>query len=109
MLRSRFFNYSITKFPNYSIFLGFLQLHHKALEFRGVRVGVDYRGREAVKQRSRIAVFVLLNATITLVNRDTNLVDLFAVNRHRLDSFGDEGFRYVVTPRAGHLYFIVAF
>src|SRR5438477_4689144 len=39
---------------------------------------------------------------------NTNLVDLFPVNGHGLDAFGDERLGDVVAPRARHLYSVIA-
>ncbi len=52
--------------------------------------------------------FVFLNAAITLVDRNTDLVNLLAVNRHRLDPFGDESLGDVVASRAGNLHLVAA-
>ena len=40
------------------------------------------------------------------MNRHTDLIGLFAVDHHRLDSFGDHRFRDVDATRAGHFYFL---
>ncbi len=42
------------------------------------------------------------------MDRYADLVDLLAVNRHRLNALGDEGFCDVVTPRTGNLHLVAA-
>src|SRR5271166_3844287 len=93
----------LLKFPNFPITQSssrFFQLHQKALEFRRVRVGISYRRREPVGNRSGVPIFVFLDAAISLMNRKSDLINLLAINRHGLDPLGDERFRNVVTSRA---------
>src|SRR5713101_6455398 len=84
--------------------LRFLQLHEEALEFRRVSVGIKYRRRQQIHQRPRILVFILLDATIALMNGNADLIDLFSVDRHRLNPLCDHCFRDVLSADAGHLH-----
>src|ERR1700722_7744210 len=106
--RSDCSNYTITKFLNYSISSRFLQLDQKALELGSECVGIHNRRRKPVQDRPRVLVFVFLNAAVALMNRNADLVDLLAVNRHRLDAFGHERLGDVKAPRTGDLHSVVA-
>src|SRR5436305_7556809 len=85
-----------------------LELHQEALELGCVGVGIENGGRQPVDQRPLVPPFVLGDAAVTLMNRNSDLVDLLAVDRHRLDAFGDEGLGDVVAARARHLHLLAA-
>src|SRR5579872_508249 len=82
------------------------QLDEKALKFRGVCVGINHRWCEPVGDGSRVLACIFLNAAITLMDRNADLVHLFAVNRHRLNTLGDEGFCDIVASRTGDLHLV---
>src|SRR5215470_6946438 len=63
--------------------LRFLDLHQESLEFRcvGVRIS-DCRGEE-IRQCAGVPAFVFLDSPVALMNRQTDLMDLLAVDHHR--------------------------
>src|SRR5688572_25359995 len=76
--------------------------YEEALVLGRVGVGIEDGRRQPVDQRALVPAFILGNAAVALVDRDTDLVDLPAVDRHGLDAARDEGLGHVVTPRARH-------
>src|ERR1700674_259014 len=91
-----------------SALLRFLDLHQKALEFRCIRVWIKDRRRKEIRQRPRVLAFVLDDSPVALMDGETDLVDLFAVDHHRLDAFGDHRLRDILTADAGDFYFFAA-
>src|ERR1700722_2508531 len=83
--------------------LGLFNLHEEPLGLRGVGVRVSNGGRQQICRSARIAIFILLNAAETLMNRQANLIDLLAVNDHRFQPAGDEGFGGVGAAGADHV------
>src|SRR5712664_2977252 len=88
--------------------LRFLELHQEALEFRCVRVWIKDRRREQIRQRHGVLALVLLDAAVTLMNGDADLVDLLAVDRHWLDALRDHSFRDVLSADARYFYLLAA-
>src|SRR6266436_2787258 len=81
--------------------LRFLQLHEEALEFRCVRVGIKYRRRQQICQRPRVLALILGDSPISLMDGNADLIDLFSVDRHRLNPFCDHRFRDILPADAG--------
>ena len=81
----------------------FLQLHQESLELGGVSVGIGHCGREQVRDAARNPAGVLLNAAEALMNRDADLIDFFAVDRHGPDAARHHRFGEIDGAGAGHL------
>src|SRR4029077_6837609 len=88
--------------------LGLLHLNEETLEFRRKGVGIDHCRRKQIRRRPRISSFVLSDAAEALMNRQTDLVDLLAVDHHRLDPAGHISLGYVSAARAGYFDFFAA-
>src|ERR1700676_4304471 len=88
--------------------LRFLDLHQKALEFRGVCVGIIDRRRKKVRERSCVPAFVLGDSPKSLVDLEADLVDLFAVDHHWLDALGDHRLGDILASNARDFYFFAA-
>src|SRR6202008_5204994 len=91
-----------------SALLRFLDLHQKSLKFRCVGVGIIDRWRKNIRQRPGVLPLVLGDSAEALVDLEADLVDLFAVDHHWLDAFGDHRLRDVVAADAGDFYFFAA-
>src|SRR5947199_7517657 len=87
-----------------AVISGLLDFHQEALELGRVGVGIENGGRQPVDQGFRVPLLVLLDAAEALMDRDADLVDLLAVDHHRLDALGDERLGDVEAPRARHLH-----
>src|SRR6266403_5801905 len=85
-----------------------LDLHQKALEFRCVSIRVINRRRKKIRQRPRVLTFVLGDSPEALVDLESNLVDPFAIDHHRLDAFGDHRLRDILAADARDFYFFPA-
>src|SRR5271170_6423285 len=64
--------------------LRLFDLNQEALGFGGVRVRIGHRGRQQIRRSARVSSGIFLNSAEALVNRQSNLVNLLAVNYHRL-------------------------
>src|ERR1700757_1634031 len=91
-----------------ALLLRFLEFYKEALEFRRVSVRIKHGWGQQVCKRSRVLAFVLFDSAIALMNLEADLVDLFAIDHHRLDAFGDHRFGNVISADAGELYFFSA-
>src|SRR5215469_4074145 len=88
--------------------LHLFHFHEEPLELGGMRIWIDNRRCEPIGDCPRVLARVLLNSAESLVDRQSDLVHPFAVDRHRLNAFGDKCLGDVVTARAGNLYFVSA-
>src|ERR1700680_615380 len=102
----RFFEFA--RMPGSWLHLHLLEFHEKSLEFRSMRVGIDHCGREPIGDGPGDFARVLLNAAVTLIDRQADLVHFLAVDGHRLNALGDKRLRDIEAPRAGDLYLIAA-
>src|ERR1700686_2693711 len=94
--------------PGSWMHLHLLDLHEESLEFRSMSVGIRPGGREPIGDVFGHFTCILLNAAVTLVDRQADLINLLAVDHHRFDALGDEGLRDIEASRAGDLYLIPA-
>src|SRR5277367_3681037 len=67
-----------------------LDFHEEAFGFGSMRVGIGNSGRQQIGRRPGISSFVFVNPAEALMDGQTNLVDLFAVNHHGLQATRDE-------------------
>src|SRR5438270_1451221 len=99
-------------FPNlpgsYVVPLCPFDLYQEALELGRVGIRVDDRRAQAVHERPGVLACVFLNAAEALMDRNADLVDLLAVDGHRLDAARHESFRDVVAAGAGYLHLVAA-
>src|ERR1700691_2901779 len=72
-----------------------LDFHQEALGFRRVGIGIGDCGRQQVRRSPSISSFILVNTAESLVNRQPDLINLLAVDHHRLETASDKGFRDV--------------
>src|SRR5215470_4667373 len=86
--------------------LGFLELYQETLKFRGIGVWVGYGWRQPIHDRSCVLTLVFLNAAITLMNGNSDLIGLLSINDHGLDTFGDKCLGDVVIACAGDFDFV---
>src|SRR5262245_28008262 len=84
----------------------FLHLNEESFEFRRVCVRVDYSGRELIDWGEGGAAGILGDSAEAPVDGDADLVDLFAVDQHRLDAARHHGFRDVVASGARDFEFL---
>src|ERR1700690_3136902 len=86
--------------------LRLLDLHEESLEFRRVGVGINHGWGHQVSQGLGSLAFVLGYAAETPMDGETDLMDLFSVNQHRLDSFSDHGLGDVRSTDAGDFHLL---
>src|ERR1700739_4476048 len=88
--------------------LRLFDLHQKALELRSVRIGIDHRRSQLVRQRLRRLAVIFRNPTKSPMNREADLKHFLPVDLHRTNPPCDHGLCDVLTARAGHPYFLPA-
>src|SRR5580692_8581607 len=91
-----------------SALLRSLDLHQEALEFRCISVRIINRGRKKVRQRPSVLALVLGDSPEALVDLEADLVDLFAVDHHWLDAFGDHRLGDIFAADTRDFYFLAA-
>src|SRR4029453_12397770 len=92
-------------FADYSYLLDFYQ---EALVFRRVSIWIDCGRRQLVSRIQRRFAFILLDASISPMNRYSNLECLFAIDYYWFDSLRDQRLRYVLSPRATDFHLFTA-
>src|SRR5882724_10523570 len=91
-----------------SALLRSLDLHQESLEFRCKCVGIIDGWGESIRKRPGVLAFVLGDSAEALVNLEANLIDLFTIDHHWLDTFGDHGLGDILAANAGDFYFFPA-
>src|SRR5579863_924992 len=102
----RFFEFA--RMPGSSLHLHLFHFHEEPLEFGGMSVGIDHGGREPIGDGLGDFSSVLLNAAVALVDRQADLISFLAIDHHRLDALGDEGFGDIEAAGASDLYLVAA-
>src|SRR5882757_5758112 len=91
-----------------SALLRSLDFHQKALEFRGECIRIIDGWRNKIRKSSGVLTFVLGDSSEALMDLEANLVDLFTIDHHWLDAFGDHRLGDIFAADTGNFYFFSA-